>query len=254
MFGPVPTNVPELAPIVILAVGDENGAAGNNHVTFTSAVVELPTANTVGLVQVKVWVNIAAVTLGNTVLDKTVAGIGVWQPLIGSNTTKVHVPGTGVVVHDCELNKLADKGTVAVLVGGINAYCTGPFVLLALAIHKVVVFTGELQPNVKLVLLVTLNVGKAEVVVIFINLILLHPFTLFKVTTVTCPGEQILAILVVPLVTGDGPPGNAEPGAYQEVVIFVVGEVTVLVNVGQVELQLIIAFVALNVLTGTAVF
>ena len=185
MFGPVPTKVPELAPIVILAVGDENGAAGNNHVTFTSAVVELPTANTVGLVQVKVWVNIAAVTFGNTVFDKTVTGIGVWQPLIGSKTINVQTPGTGVVVHDCALKLVVGIGAVKVLVGGTKAYCTGPFVLVAPAIHKVVVFTGELQPKVKFVLLVALNVGKAEVVEIFINLILLHPFTLFVVTTVT---------------------------------------------------------------------
>ena len=157
-------------------------------------------------------------------------------------------------MHDCALKLVVGIGAVKVLVGGTNAYCTVPFVLVAAAIHKVVVFTGELQPKVKLVLLVILKVGKAEVLVIFINLILLQPFTLFKVTTVTCPGEQILAILVVPLVTGDGPLGKAEPGAYHDVVILVVGDVTVLVKVGQVELQLIIALVALKLLTGTAVF
>lgn len=157
-------------------------------------------------------------------------------------------------MHDCALKLAIGIGAVKVLVGGTNAYCTGPLMLVALAIHKVVVFTGELQPKVKLVLLVTLKVGKAEVVEIFMNLILLQPFTLFKVTTVTCPGEHILAILTVPLVIGAAPPGKAEPGAYHDVVILVVGDVTVLVKVGQVELQLIIALVAFKLLTGTAVF
>ena len=164
------------------------------------------------------------------------------------------MPGTGVVVHDWALKLLVGIGTDKALLGGKNAYCTGPLVLVALAIHKVVVFTGELQPKVKLVLLVILKVGKAEVVEIFINLIFLQPFTLLVVTTVTCPGEQILAMLIVPVVVGEGPPGKADPGAYHSVITLVVGEDTVLVKVGQVELQLIIALVALNVLTGTAVF
>ena len=185
VFGPVPTNVPELAPIVMLGDGEENGGAGNNHVTFTPGVFELPIANTVGLVHVKVWVNILAVTFGRVVFDNTVTGIGVWHPLIGSNTINVQTPGTGVVVHDCALKLVVGIGAVKVLVGGTNAYCTGPLVLVAAAIHKVVVFTGELQPKVKLVLLVALNVGKAEVVEMFINFILLQPFTLLVVTTVT---------------------------------------------------------------------
>ena len=47
-----------------------------------------------------------AATLGAVVWDRIITGNGVWQPLIGSNTTKVQVPGTVVIVQLVPLNKL----------------------------------------------------------------------------------------------------------------------------------------------------
>jgi hypothetical protein len=85
-------------------------------------------------------------------------------------------------------NKPGDNGTVAVLPGAINAYCTGPFVLVALAIHKVVVFTGDAQPKVKFVVLVALNVGKAEIEVTVTVFTVVQPLKLFIVIKVCVPG------------------------------------------------------------------
>lgn len=116
VFGPVGV------PSVIVGVGNENGAAGINQVTIVFGVNEVPIASTVGLLQVKVWVNIVADTFGNTVFDNNTTGNGVWQPLTGSNTTKVQVPGTPVVVQFEAPKATPGKGTVAVLVGGIKAY------------------------------------------------------------------------------------------------------------------------------------
>ncbi len=53
--------------------------------------------------------------------------------------------------------------------------------------HKLVVFCGA-QPKVKLVLLVTLIVGKADVVVTCTVLVLQQPFTLLHVNMVPVPG------------------------------------------------------------------
>ena len=102
MLGPV------IVPIDILGVGNENGLDGINQPTVVLAVDELPTANTLGLLHVNVCVGMAADTLGAVVWDKITTGNGVWQPLIGSRTTNVHVPGTVVMVQLVPLNKLVE--------------------------------------------------------------------------------------------------------------------------------------------------
>src|ERR1700741_1208961 len=101
-------------------------------------------------------------TLGATVLVNNITGNGVWHPLSTSNTINVQVPGTPVVVQEPATKLPAvGMGTLKVLVGGTKAYCNMLLALVALAAHKVVVFTGEAQPSVKLVELVALNVAKA---------------------------------------------------------------------------------------------
>ena len=72
--------------------------------------------------------------------------------------------------------------------------------------HKLVVFCGA-QPKVKLVLLVTLIVGKADVLVICTVLVLQQPFTLLQFNTVLVPGLQPEPIETVPFVTNEGPVG-----------------------------------------------
>ena len=162
------------------------------------------------------------------------------------------MPAATVVVQLCAPKLTTGIGTVSVLVGDKNAYCTGPLVLVPFAMHKVVVLAP--QPKEKLVVLVALNVGKADVLVTVIVFMVEQPLIVFSVKTVAVPGEQILAILRVPLVIAEGPFGYEEPGLYQNVEKFVVGDEMALVKVGQVELQFISALVALSVLVGTMVF
>lgn len=73
----MPTKVPELAPKVIVGVGNEFGGAGICHVTIVLAAELLPTAITVGLLQVKVVVSALYVTFGDTVFVNITTGNGV---------------------------------------------------------------------------------------------------------------------------------------------------------------------------------
>ena len=57
-------------------MGKEFGNTGINQVTLVLGVVEEPTANTVGLLQVKVCVNILALTFGGAVLEVITTGTG----------------------------------------------------------------------------------------------------------------------------------------------------------------------------------
>jgi hypothetical protein len=203
VFGPVGT---PKNPTDIVGVGNEFGGAGINQLTLVFGVDEVPTANTVGFTQVKVWVKILADTSGATVLLNTTTGKGVWQLLFGSRATSVHVPGMAVVVHDVPLNKTVGIGTDKVLVGGKNAKLTAP--ALVGLIHNWVTSTGEAQPSVKLVLLVALNVGTFVDAVTVSVLVLQQPFTSLQVCTITVPGLLGAPIETVPLVTSDGPAGK----------------------------------------------
>jgi xanthosine utilization system XapX-like protein len=193
-------------PKVIVGVGNENGADGINQPKSVFGVDEVPTANTVGFIQVKVWVKIPAETSGVTVLLNTTTGKGVWQLLFGSRATSVQVPGMAVVVHDVPLNKTVGIGTDKVLVGGKNAKLTAP--PLVGNIHSVVKLTGAAQPSVKLVVLVALNVGTLVDAVTVSVLVLQQPFTLLQVCSITVPGLVGAPIETEPLVTSEGPPGN----------------------------------------------
>jgi len=159
-------------------VPNVGGKPGIFHVTIAFGVDDVPCANTVGLLQVKVCVNIVADTFGNVVFDNTTTGKGAWQPLIGSYVIAVHVPTEPVVTHCEPLKLIVGIGAVKVLPGGKNAYCTGPLVLLPDA-HSVVVLNGDAQPIVKLVLLVTFIVGKADKDITVNVLTVKQPFTLF---------------------------------------------------------------------------
>jgi xanthosine utilization system XapX-like protein len=193
-------------PKVIVGVANENGDDGINQLTLVFGVDEVPTANTVGFTQVKVWVKIPADTSGATVLVNITTGKGVWQPLFGSSATSVQVPGMAVVVHDVPLNKTVGMGTDKVLVGGKNAKLTAP--ALVGLIHSVVTFTGDAQPRVKLVELVASNVGTLVDAVTVSVLVLQQPFTLLQVCSITVPGLVGAPIETEPLVTSEGPPGK----------------------------------------------
>ena len=71
--------------------------------------------------------------------------------------------------------------------------------------HNVVVFTGDAQPKVKLVVLVAINVGNAEVEVTFTVLVLQQPLIELQVNTVVVPGKVTFAIDIEPFATTAGP-------------------------------------------------
>lgn len=178
-------------PKIIVGLEIDGGSEGTNQLITVFAVEDEPVAKIVGLKHVNVCVSILALTFGAVVFDNTITGNGVWQPfpeLPPLMATNVHIPGIVVIVDDVPLKLVVGMGTVNVLPGGKKAYCIVPppvVPVLAAPIKVKLVELDGAQPNVKFVLLDTLNVGCAAVDVIVIDFVLTQPFTSLTVTTVT---------------------------------------------------------------------
>ena len=112
VFGPVGG-----APIT--SVGDPRlgGVTGISQVTFVLAVVLLPVASTVGVLQVSVCVYMLAETSGATVFWIIGTERIVLQKLLLSSTITVHVPGMVVTV-DVLPPRITLGVTAPVKVGG----------------------------------------------------------------------------------------------------------------------------------------
>ena len=79
-------------------VESKGGVDGTPQLMVVLAVLDVPVPITVGLLQVRVWVNMVADTFGATVF--CIMGTANWvlQKLLLSCTITVHVPGMVVVV------------------------------------------------------------------------------------------------------------------------------------------------------------
>jgi hypothetical protein len=112
---------PVTGPTIIVGDGITGGVDGTIQLITAFAVVEVPVARTVGLKQVSVCVIMLATTFGGKVSSKIISGTAAWQPLLGSITTKVHVPAIPVIVDDCAPNADAGNGIAEGDPGARNA-------------------------------------------------------------------------------------------------------------------------------------
>lgn len=84
--------------MIRVGVDKLGGVLGTNQVMLVLLVLDVPVANTVGVLHNKVWVRTFALTFGATVFCKIGTEIVVRQKLELSCTMTVHVPGIVVTV------------------------------------------------------------------------------------------------------------------------------------------------------------